>query len=131
MAILSEFTLYLHLSFESLTNRKSLSLSGNENDKKLNFECTMAALVICPDCGRTCQNVHLLRRECLKERKFICSICSKAFRRNPETDREEDREAAVREELGEEADDLQMHEMHQELSIGNVLAKTSEIGVRH
>ena len=44
---------------------------------------------------------------------------------SPETDREEHTEAEIR----EEASNLQMHKMHQELSIGNILAKTSEIGV--
>ncbi|KYN19565.1 Longitudinals lacking protein, isoforms F/I/K/T, partial [Trachymyrmex cornetzi] len=44
---------------------------------------------------------------------------------SPETDREEHTEAEIR----KEASNLQMHKMHQELSIGNILAKTSEIGV--
>lgn len=52
-------------------------------------------------------------------------LCFSVLLFSPETDREEHRETEVYEEAG----DLQMHEMHQELSIGNVLTKTSEIGV--
>lgn len=76
---------YRCLSFESLTNRKLLSLSGDENHRKLNFEfIESTTLMICLNCGRDCQNsIQLLRhrKECLKERNFVCSMCNKAFKR--------------------------------------------------
>lgn len=45
---------------------------------------------------------------------------------SPEADREEHREAEVREETG----DLQVHEMRQGLPVGDVAAKAPEAGVR-
>ncbi|KAG5312481.1 ZNF91 protein, partial [Acromyrmex insinuator] len=120
-----------HLTSNPICGRRGsassvVSVTWDENNRKLNF-------VICPDCGRICKDdTHLLRRECKKERNFVCLTCDKAFRRRyhlqrhiPKTNREEHTEAEIR----EEASNLQMHKMHQELSIGNILAKTSEIGV--
>lgn len=45
---------------------------------------------------------------------------------SPATDHQEDRDVEIREQAGE----LQVHEMRQELSVGNVATKTPETGVR-
>lgn len=78
---------YECFSFESLTNRKSLSLSGNNEEyrRNLNFEfIEFPTPMNCPDCGRDyINNIQLLRhrKECVKERNFVCSMCNKTFKR--------------------------------------------------
>lgn len=73
--------------FGNLTNRKSLSLSGNSEEyrRNLNFEFVeFPTPMNCPDCGRNYINNIQLRRhrkECLKERNFVCSMCDKTFKR--------------------------------------------------
>lgn len=57
---------------------------------------------------------------------FLNFLRLSLFRFSPETDREEYREVEVREKTS----NLQMYEMRQGLSVRNVPAKTSEIGMR-